>query len=167
MKVLKSLADLLSKPQNHEGNCANFCGLLRKAELYRASKLCTTICYVVKLPFLKFWESIIERFVLNKESPKELPAHTKGMLISKFPHEMIVTSKIPMKFFLDFCPEIFYSFLGASWKLYGFLGTWSNIINKEAYRKPPGSYKKCQGRILYNIFVAILVQKRTPKTLWN
>ena len=47
------------------------------------------------------------------------------------------------KLFLDFCPEIFYTFLGASWKLFGL--PWdliSNIINEEAYRKPkklPGS----------------------------
>ena len=51
-----------------------------------------------------------------------------------------------MKLFLDFCPEIFCSFLGASWKLFGL--PWdlvSNIINKEAYRKPkklPGSPHK-------------------------
>ena len=32
---------------------------------------------------------------------------------------MIVSSKIPTKLFLDFCPEIFCSFLGASWKRYG------------------------------------------------
>ena len=59
-----------------------------------------------------------------------------------------------MKLFLDFCPGIFDSFLGASWKLFGLLGDLvSNIINKEAYRKPqkasrkpPGSYKKFQGR---------------------
>ena len=48
---------------------------------------------------------------------------------------------------MDFCPEIFCSFLGASWKLFGL--PWdliSNIMNKEAYRKPQGSYKKVQGR---------------------
>ena len=56
---------------------------------------------------------------------------------------MIVSSKIPTKLFLDFCPEFFFSFLGGSWKLFGLLGDLvSNIINKEAYRKPkklPGS----------------------------
>ena len=40
---------------------------------------------------------------------------TKGQLISKCPYEKSVSSKIPMKIFLDFCPEIFCSFLGASW----------------------------------------------------
>ena len=32
---------------------------------------------------------------------------------------MIVSSKIPTKLFLEFCPEIFCTFLGASWKLLG------------------------------------------------
>ena len=77
---------------------------------------------------------------------------------------MIVSSKIPTKKFLDFCPDIFCSFLGASWKLFWL--PWdlmSNIINKEAYRKPktasrkpPGSYKKFQGRNPEKIFVGIL-----------
>ena len=30
--------NLLSKRQNHEEDCANFCGLLRKAELYQKNK---------------------------------------------------------------------------------------------------------------------------------
>ena len=66
-------------------------------------------------------------------------------------------------------------FFVASWGLPGsFLGLpgdlVSNIINKEAYRKPqkasrkpPGRYKKFQGRNPDNIFVAILVQTMTPK----
>ena len=60
--------------------------------------------------------------------------------------------------------EIFCSFLGASWKLFGL--PWdlvSNIINKEAYRNPRISYENFQGRNPYNIFVAILVQTMTPK----
>ena len=70
-----------------------------------------------------------------------------------------------------------YSFFVASWGLpVSFF--WlprdlvSNIINKKAYmkppkasRKPPGSYKKFQGRNPYNIFVAILVQTMTPKDI--
>ena len=52
-------------------------------------------------------------------------------------------------------------FFVASWGLPGsFLGLpgdlVNNMINKEAYRKPPRSYKKFQGRSSYNIFVAIL-----------
>ena len=40
---------------------------------------------------------------------------TKGQFISKCPYEKSVSSKIPTKIFLEFCPEIFCSFLGASW----------------------------------------------------
>ena len=71
---------------------------------------------------------------------------TKGQLISKCPYEKSVSSKIPTKIFLEFCPEIFCSFLGASWKLFGLPGDLvSNIINKEGYWKPkklPGSPQK-------------------------
>ena len=59
-------------------------------------------------------------------------------------------------------------FFVASWGLPGDLV--SNIINKEAYRKPQkasrkpqGSYKNFQGRNPYNIFVAFLVETMTPK----
>ena len=67
------------------------------------------------------------------------------------------------------------NFFVASWGLPGSLFglPWdlvSNNINKEAYRKPqkasrkpPGSYKKFQGRNPYNIFVAILVATMTSK----
>ena len=49
-------------------------------------------------------------------------------------------------------------------KLFGLPGDLvSNIINKEAYRKPQGSCKNFQGRNLDNIFVAILVQTMTPQ----
>ena len=75
------------------------------------------------------------------------PSILKGKLISKCPFSIIVWTKIPTKLFLDFCPEFFCSFLGASWKLFGLPGDLvCNIINKEAYRKLPGSYKKFQGR---------------------
>ena len=67
---------------------------------------------------------------------------------------MTVSSKIPAILFMDFCPEFFCNFLGAPWKLFGLPGDLvCNIINKEAYkkpqnasRKPPGRYKKFQGR---------------------
>ena len=56
------------------------------------------------------------------------------------------------------------TFFVASWGLPGDLV--SNIINKEAYRKPQKasrkpqwSYKNFQGRNPYNIFVAILENK--------
>ena len=80
--------------------------------------------------------------------------HTKDQLISKCPFGITVWTKIPMKLFLDFCPEIFCTFLGASWKLFQLPGDIvSNIMIKEAYRKPqkasrkpPGRYIKFQGR---------------------
>ena len=66
-----------------------------------------------------------------------------------------------MKLFLDFCPEIFCSFLGASWKLFGLCGDLvSNSISKEAYRSPksfqeaPRKVQKFQDR---NIEIISLV----------
>ena len=78
----------------------------------------------------------------------------KGQLISKRPFGFIVWTKIPTKLFLDFCPDFFCSFLGASWKLFGascrLPCLWYYILSpQEAQRasmKPPGSYKKTQGR---------------------
>ena len=66
-------------------------------------------------------------------------------------------------------------FFVASWKLFGLPGDLvSNIINKEAYRKPQKasrkpqvSFKNFQGRNPYNIFVAILVETMTPKRLFE
>ena len=43
----------------------------------------------------------------------------KCQLISRCPFGFFVWTKLPTKLFLDFCPEIFCSFLGASWKLLG------------------------------------------------
>ena len=64
------------------------------------------------------------------------------------------SSKKPTELFLYFCPEIFCTFLGASWKLFQLSGDLVSIImNKEANRKPqkasrkpPGRYIKFQGR---------------------
>ena len=71
------------------------------------------------------------------QSPK---SKTKGQLISKCPFGIIVWTKMPTKLFLDFCPEIFWTFLGASWKLFGascrLPCSWYYIE----------SYKKIQGR---------------------
>ena len=56
------------------------------------------------------------------------------------------------------------SFFWASCRL---LNLWYYLLNpqkgQKASRKPPGSYKKFQGRNLDNIFGAILVQMMTPK----
>ena len=79
-------------------------------------------------------------------------------------YEDIDFPKEQQKYCKDFCPEIFCSFLRASWP--GDLVV-NNIINKEAYRKPTGSlqeaqkrfqrsYENFQGRNPYNIFVTIL-----------
>ena len=70
---------------------------------------------------------------------------------------------------MDFCPEIFCSFLEASWKLFGLPGDLvSNIINKEGYwkpkklpespkeRGPPRKVQKISGQKSRNIFVGIL-----------
>ena len=74
---------------------------------------------------------------------------SKGQLISKCPHEMKVSSKIPTKFFLDFSPEIFCTLLEASWKLFGLPGDIvSNIVNKEAYRKPQKATKNFRAESL-------------------
>ena len=78
----------------------------------------------------------------------------KGQLISKCPYEMIVSSKISMKLFLDFCPEIFCTFLGASW-LFGascrLPCLWYYILipqeTQKTSRKPPVSYKKFRAEI--------------------
>jgi hypothetical protein len=60
---------------------------------------------------------------------------------------MIVSSKYQRNYFLDFCPEFFCSFLGASWKLFELPGDLvSNIINREAYRKPPKASRMPPGR---------------------
>jgi hypothetical protein len=80
-------------------------------------------------------------------------------LISKCPLGVKTSSKKPTKLFLDFCPDFFCSFLGASWKLFELPGDlFSNIINKEAYRKPqkasrkpPRKVKKISGKKSRNI----------------
>ena len=75
-------------------------------------------------------------------------------------------SKIPRKLFPGFLPWNFFTFLGASWKLFGaslFMILLSPQEARKASRKPPGNYKKIQGRNPYKIFVAILVEMMTPK----
>ena len=74
---------------------------------------------------------------------------TKGQLISKCPFGFIVWTKLPTKLFLNFCPEIFCTFLETFW---GFLQASLFMIllspqeAQRAYMKPLGSYKKIQGR---------------------
>ena len=70
------------------------------------------------IPYRKNWR--------NKKSSTLF----KGQLISKCPFGIIVWTKYQRNYF---CPEIFCTFLGASWKLFGLPGDLLyNIINKEA-----------------------------------
>ena len=72
----------------------------------------------------------------------------KGQLISKCAYEKSVLSKIPTKIFLDFCPEIFCTFLGASWKLFWascrLPYLWYYLLSpkeaKKVSKKPPGGH---------------------------
>ena len=59
--------------------------------------------------YLKLEKSSSSNSILQQSSANN------GQLISKCPYEKSVSSKIPTKIFLDLCPEIFCSFLGASW----------------------------------------------------
>ena len=92
-------------------------------------------------------------------------------MISKCPHEIIVSSKIQTKSFLDFCPEIFCSFLGASLKLFGasyrLPYVWYYLLCPQeahkASRKPPEIYKKISGQKSRNDFVGFLEEVFRPK----
>ena len=67
----------------------------------------------------------------------------KGQLISKCTDEKSVSSKIPMKIFLEFCPDFFCSFMGASWKLFGASYRLPYLWYYQVPRKP----KKLQGTL--------------------
>ena len=85
---------------------------------------------------------------LNCHNMTFLTNFCKGQLILKWPYEMTVSSKIPTKLFLDFCPKFFCSFLGASWKLFGLSGDLvCNTINKEAYRKPQKASREAPKKV--------------------
>jgi hypothetical protein len=70
----------------------------------------------------------------------------KGQLISKCPFGIIVWEKKTTKSFLDFCHEIFCTFLGAS-------------------RKLPGSHKKFQGRNPEIILLALWKKSSDQKDI--
>ena len=79
--------------------------------------------------------------------PDKLWAAAKGQLISKFPFGVKTSSEKPTKLFLDFLPEILCTFLGASFRLpYSWYYLLSPQEAEKASRKPPGRYKKFQGR---------------------
>ena len=90
--------------------------------------------------------------------------YAKGQLISKCSFGFIVWTKLPTKLFLNFCPEIFCTFLGASCRL---PCLWYYILSPQedqrASMKPPGSYKKNSGQKSRNNFVGIFVQTMKPK----
>ena len=106
---------------------------------------------------------------------KVLGKNTSRLKVSQFRDFCLVSSFRPkqqQKYCKDFCSEIFCSFLGASWKLFGLTGgNYYVILLKSkptgsppnASRKPQGSYKNFHGRNPYNIFVAILGKTMTPK----
>ena len=110
----------------------------------------------------------------SKYSILELEVYIKGQLISDRPFGFIVWTKLPMKFFLNICPEFFCTFSGASWKLFGascrLSCLWYHILSpKEAQRasmKPPGSYKKTQGRNPEIIFVQTMKPKGHFEIKW-
>ena len=80
---------------------------------------------------------------------------TKGQLISKCPFGVKTSSKKPTKLFLDFCPEILCTFLGASWMLFEascrLPYSWYYLLSpqeaEKASRKPPGNHKKVRAEI--------------------
>ena len=98
--------------------------------------------------------------------------HAKGQLISKCPFGFIVWTKLPTKLFLNFCPEIFCTFLGASWKLFAASCRLPCLI-MILYTKSPGSPKsfheaprklqKNSGQKSRNHFFGIFVQTMKPK----
>ena len=68
-------------------------------------------------------------------------SYAKGQFILWCPYQMIVSSKVPAKLFPVFCPEVFCSFLGASWK---FLGLPVGFLFMILLTKSPGSPKSFQ-----------------------
>ena len=113
-----------------------------------------------KKSFLKSYFNFYAPQLLNlHDFFLETQGSSKGQLISKCPFGFIVWTKIPTKLFLDFCPEFFCSFLGASWKLFGLPGDLvCNIINKEACRKPQKAPRKPPGRYNCNNITTTLIQ---------
>ena len=83
----------------------------------------------------------------------------------------LLSPKVATKLFLDFCPDFFVASWGLPRSFFGLpVGFLINDISyqvprkpQKASRKPPGGYKKFQGRNPYNILVAILVETMTPK----
>ena len=120
-----------------------------------------------------FWNNLTKKPVFTKKLFWVLVFGFMNLVSVDAKERSIVWTKIPTKLLLDFCPEFFCSFLGASWKLFGLPGELvCNIINKEAYRnpqkasrKPPGRYKKFQGRNSEIISLIILSKRWNQKDI--
>ena len=84
----------------------------------------------------------------------------KGQLISKCPYEMIVSSKIPPKLFLNFCPGIFvpsWGLPGIFLKLpVGFLVYDISYLVPKSFQEALRKLQKNSGQISKNNFVGIL-----------
>ena len=112
---------------------------------------------------------------ISRQNGNVFFSNIKGQLISKCPFGIIVWTKIPTELFLDFCPEIFCTFLGASWKLFGascrLPCLWYYILSpqeaQKASRKPPGSYKKIQGRNPEIFSLVFWMKLIFIRTFWN
>ena len=88
----------------------------------------------------------------------------KGQLISKCPFGVKTSSKKPTKLFPGFCPEIFCTFLGASWKLF-----WDSCrlpylrYHLLSPQEAPRKLQKNSGQNPGNNFVDFLEEVFTPK----
>ena len=95
----------------------------------------------------------------------------KGQLISKCPCGRKTSSKIPTKLFLNFCPEFFCSFLGASWELFGascrLPCLWYYLLSppgsSKSFQEAPRKLQKISGQKSGNNFVGILEEVFRPK----
>ena len=76
----------------------------------------------------------------------------KGQLMSKCPYEMIVSSKLLTKLFLDFCPENFLPSCGlpVGFFIYDITGS------LKSFQDAPRKLQKILGQDSRNIFVGIL-----------
>ena len=96
---------------------------------------------------------------------------TKGQLISKCLFGFLVWTKSPTKLFLNFCPEIFWTFVGASWKLFEascrLPYSWYYLLSpqeaEKASREAPRKVQKISGQKYRNNSVGFLEEVLTPK----
>ena len=96
---------------------------------------------------------------------------SKGQLISKCPFGVKTSSKIPTKLFLDICPEIWCTFLWASWKLFEascrLPYSWYYLLLKspgswKSFQEAPKKVQKISGQKYRNSFVGFLEEFLIP-----